>query len=643
EWVQALVFESKGDLKMAEKLFRGALSVDFEHPYAGLSLARVLDRRGDRARAMKILDQLLVTRPNFVLGRLESARMGMSIATRRRFAQQELESLSKLPTLAPNERSLVATLLAEEDLRKGMLAEAEQRLVAVLKAGHRNEEVVRRLAGVYFSQSKLEKVKELLSSEFWLTEEAKLELWAELYLMMGFPQSSLERLNKLTVKTEDSEMLLDQTMALSMLLDTLNERDIDSTHQKWARERIEKIGERWQMSPALTLLYALISGDKKAAISTAREQSKRPMWSGGHRIFSWRAVIAWVRLSDGLYRRGTRALSRGKKMSDLNALEQWLKCQLLAKRLNYRGSKSACEGALALSAFEPARTLLADIFERREKFRETAMLLDAMSPDVHRSRDDLFRQLRAYYRIGQKKSIEVFLENDVKQTNEGVDQFARGLLEILDGKIEDGLSRLRGVLSSRKGDARTLGLMGEIFSKFRRPREAQRLFESAVKLEDEPLPWLGLGRLLLDYGQVNQALESAKRAEKLAKRSICEPSVRARAIALQAKARMRMKGRRNMRLSRNLLDRARRIDATHPEVLVTAGQLYEKNGKKKKAKDAYRRLLEQDESSSEAQFRLGRLLLSNKRTRREGGALLESLVRSSPESIWGDKARRLLP
>ena len=104
-----------------------------------------------------------------------------------------------------------------------------------------------------------------------------------------------------------------------------------------------------------------------------------------------------------------------------------------------------------------------------------------------------------------------------------------------------------------------------------------------------------------------------------------------------------MKGRRNMRRARNLLERARRIDADHPEVLITAGQFYEKSGKKKKAKDAYRRSLEEDESSFEAQFRLGRLLLSNKRTRREGGALLESLVRSSPQSIWGDKARRLLP
>ena len=158
--------------------------------------------------------------------------------------------------------------------------------------------VVRRLAGVYFKQSKLDKVKVVLSSEFWLTEEAKLELWAELYLMMGLPQLSFERLNKLTVKTENSETLLDQSVALSMLVDALKARKVDATHQKWAQARLDKIGKRWRMSPALTLLYAITSGNLKAALSTAREQSKRPGWLGEHRIFSWRVVIGWVRFSE---------------------------------------------------------------------------------------------------------------------------------------------------------------------------------------------------------------------------------------------------------------------------------------------------------------------------------------------------------
>ena len=107
-------------------------------------------------------------------------------------------------------------------------------------------------------------------------------------------------------------------------------------------------------------------------------------------------------------------------MSELNALEQWLKCELLAKRLNYRASKSACEGALTLSNFEPARTLLADIFERREKFRETAMLLAARPADINSSGDDVFRQLRAYYRTGQRESLEVFSQMTLNKTMRGL-------------------------------------------------------------------------------------------------------------------------------------------------------------------------------------------------------------------------------
>ena len=69
----------------------------------------------------------------------------------------------------------------------------------------------------------------------------------------------------------------------------------------------------------------------------------------------------------------------------------------------------------------------------------------------------------------------------------------------------------------------------------------------------------------------------------------------------------------------------------------------DKTGKKKKAKEQYRTLLELDENSLEAQYRLGRLLFAQKRTRREGRALLDGLSRAFTQTIWSDKARGLLP
>jgi tetratricopeptide (TPR) repeat protein len=186
-------------------------------------------------------------------------------------------------------------------------------------------------------------------------------------------------------------------------------------------------------------------------------------------------------------------------------------------------------------------------------------------------------------------------------------------------------------------------LVGSIFAQHKRPREAQKLFESAIAANKEPFQRIGLARLLMDHGQLEQGLEVARTAEKLAQSSLCHSGVRAHAVALQARAYIRMNGRRNLARARSLLRKSKRINRVEPSVLITSGLYFEKMGKKKKAKEQYRRLLELDENSFEAQYRLGRLLFAQKRTRREGRALLDGLTRARTQTLWSDKARGLLP
>ena len=265
------------------------------------------------------------------------------------------------------------------------------------------------------------------------------------------------------------------------------------------------------------------------------------------------------------------------------------------------------------------------------------------SKRTHLATDDAYRLARAYYAAGDRVGLVRLGQQKGKPVKEGVVLLARGLNEVLEGKLEDGLSRLRRVVSLRSKDARTLTLLGRVFGDAKRPREAQMLFESAMSVNEEPYQRIGLARLLLQHGRIKQALGVARSGEKLAQSSLSQSAVRADAVAIQARAYMQKKGRANLRRAKSLLKKARRINRRAAAVAIAWGLYYEKTGKKQKAKDEYRQLIERDERSLEAQYRLGRILLSQKITKREGRALLESLSRTAIETIWGEKARGLLP
>jgi len=484
-----------------------------------------------------------------------------------------------------------------------------------------------------------------LSKEFWLQDETKLELWSEFFLMMGLPDESLSRLHRLTVKTRKSETLLNEALALKLLIEhggaDANAKRLSVINRGKVRLETEKASS--EKEPALILIESLVQADFKRPFAIARQQMMLANPVSVNRLLSWRFVVAWGRLENGELSRAARLLSSGKRMSSLSAAEQWLKCKIESRRLKLTAAKRACKAALALSDFEPARSLLSDILEARDDSSGVIKLLTQRSKRTQLVTDDAYRLARAYYAAGDRAGLVRLGQPKGNLSEEGVILLARGLNEVLDGKVEDGLSRLRRVVSLRTKDTRTLTLLGRVFSAAKRPREAQRLFESAISVNEEPYQRIGLARLLLEHGRIKQALGVARSGEKLAQSSLSQSGVRANAVALQARAYMQMKGRVNLRRSKALLKKARRINRDTAAVSIAWGLYYEKTGKKQNAKDEYRALIERDEHSLEAQYRLGRMLLSQKRTKREGRALLESLSRGATQTIWGEKARGLLP
>ena len=90
------------------------------------------------------------------------------------------------------------------------------------------------------------------------------------------------------------------------------------------------------------------------------------------------------------------------------------------------------------------------------------------------------------------------------------------------------------------------------------------------------------------------------------------------------------------------MNKAKKIDPSLPAVVLTEGLLAEQSRKRDDAIDAYRRLTAAAPKDPEGYFRLGRLLLSDRRGRMAGQRSLETVVKLDPQGAWGDRARRLL-
>jgi predicted TPR repeat methyltransferase len=75
---------------------------------------------------------------------------------------------------------------------------------------------------------------------------------------------------------------------------------------------------------------------------------------------------------------------------------------------------------------------------------------------------------------------------------------------------------------------------------------------------------------------------------------------------------------------------------------LTEGMLAEMSRKRDDAIEAYRRLTQAAPKDPEGYFRLGRVLLSDRRERAAGRTSLETVVKLDPQGTWGDRARRLL-
>ncbi len=644
EWVRAQVYLHQGEEESAETALRSAVSLDFDHPYAALSLASLLRKRGDKMGALKLIDQVLMTRPDFVLARIDSASVGLAIPERRKYAKQELSKLSEEKGISSVERSMAALLLGKDAMRLTRYREADDLITRALSNAIQPDDAISELVHLYLIQGRGADAQALLKRTPGVSLRVVRTLWARVYLRSGQPERALAELQLVASDGDTRRDLEDSAHALLLLASTPTQGGVASKNKKArARARLSTAGGIRKMTTAQLLLYGLLNPNDSQVLAVARRRAREDGGAVDTRFIQWSTVVAELRMRQADYERAYRGLMASSKGKDGSALVSWIGCRIEIARLRVKSAVGHCERALKRGQFRPARQRLAKIHELRGEPKKVVSLLSSWPEEQLADTDDQFRLLRALYHTDKGPILASMGQSFARQNLKDLSGFATGLSEVLSHRQEDGLARLRRVGGVRNNDARTLVLLGDVFRKASRPRESQTYYEKAINLDQEPFARLGLARLFLEHGQPDLAMEQAKDALATTKKSLSPPTVRAAALSIQARVLISKGARGNMRKADRLLAKAIRVKAGSPDALIAQGILKEKMGKKAEAKAIYRDLISRSTRAEEAHYRLGRLLMSNRLTRREGVALLRILVDTEGHSRWKARALRLLP
>lgn len=643
DWVRALLASSKGRMDKANKLFRSAVTLDFEHPYAAIYLARLLEARGDQVAALKLLDQISMTRPEAVFVRIESARLGIGRAERYSHARRELLTLKEEPTLARVEQSLVALSLAEMEQRAGKPEEAKSFLKQALSKSVRPDEALEKLVRLHLALGEVVEAERCLTQTERVSSDTQRRLWAQIHLSRGEPIRALQELERLSEGAEMKNALTDQAVALQLLLSLSNEKSLGlKAALRAAKDRLNGLHVIEEMTASQLLIYAFLNVDDSQTLAIVRRRMQNRDNQPDHVFLNWSLVLSELRMQRGEFERASRLLNSAALREHPTGLLAWMHCRLEFARFKVSAGIAQCKSAIRRAQFRPARQLLSRVLELRGSYSEAMTLLSRWPDDQQADPADQYRLLRALYHMGESSKLQSSGARHAQSGAEQLSSFAAGLTDILSERNEDGLGRLRRIANVRNDDAMTLTLLGDIFAAANRPREAQGYFERAIALTDEPFPRLGLARLLLEHGQIDEAYDQAMNAIQLSKSSLSAPIIRSNALAVKARVLIRRGGRRNMRKASRVLKKALKVQADSGEALIAKALHAEKEGKKQTARRIYKGLAEDPDFRSEARYRLGRLLMSERMTRREGRVVLNNLLESDADFHWRMRARQLL-
>ena len=325
---------------------------------------------------------------------------------------------------------------------------------------------------------------------------------------------------------------------------------------------------------------------------------------------------------------------------DFRAHEQ--RCRILMAQRRGKAALAACRSALETNpAYFPAAALSAEIAEAR---LDHGGVVAALAPFVGRRAlppAELRRHARALVARGELDAAAILATAEPPPEASTI-RYIEGLVATARGELGDALRLLAAAADELAHEPHVQIAYADALMKADKPDRAGGFYRRAIEAGAGPEAGLGAARAWLARGRRNDALKSAREAERNARRGLSHPRLRAESLELQGRIWLESGTNRGAKKAAALLEAAQRAEPDLPAVIISLGRVAEMKGDAEGAAQLFERATRVAPNDPEGWFRFGRLLDSQRRTRREGQAALQRAVDLDPGGRWGALARRQL-
>ncbi|MFN3196815.1 MAG: tetratricopeptide repeat protein [Bradymonadia bacterium] len=653
EYVLARVALAEGQREVALDRLRATLKLDPEHVNAHMLMARV--KRGDAQEALQAYDEILEAR-NAQHVDTRIARGRLQIESRPNQSIEAVEQLKMMlqveqPQMSQAQVARIHEAIGTFYLKNNDVDVARRAFKSAVDAAPDDPRFATGLARLDLAEFKLTEAEAMLARAISLVPESATHraIMARLRLLQGDPGGALKQLD--AIERPDAEALMLRGQAH---LDLAQWREAERALEKAVR------ADSGLLDAEIRLQLAAYLNGRALGLSRLEEIQKGQVRSG-------------MRLEDPTlpHRAFGQALARSKSRDDVRKAMAQFKQAVLSQPDDFRGQYAMCRLYMRLANADGALThckttvrinphfapAVLDQSAISEAQRDAGGVIASLAPFIeqrpsHPQNSPAVRRLaRAYVHRGLTlagsndgerflRKAEGLINNSKLNVNEASRRYVRGLLFSARGEQKRALPELAAASDQLSNDPYVHLSHADVLMRQQAPGKAASYYRRAVKAGGLADAALGAARAALSLGDGKMALNSANEAERLALRSLSHPRVRAEALSIQAQVAFERGGRRDRAKAERLAQRALKISADLPSALITLGRLAEGSGALDVAAARFQRATQVDLRNPEAQYRLGRLLVTQDETRGQGMEMLSQVINLDPDGRWGQLARR---
>jgi len=640
-FVDGLVTQAEGDRIKALELVRSALRLDRELLPAQRFLVEYKASKGDYTDALVDYGNLLRSVKN---GHLDSViglqRLRIKVNKKEQAAVEALTQLlgDSAQGLSPDQRARIHDGLGLYHAKRREFPAARNAYRAAMEAAPDDPTYSTGLARLDMRAYKLDEAEEMLRKSVKTEPNVPLHrvALARVALLRGDAKRVLAEVKQ--IPKPEADALLLRARAELMLSDYRSAEDTLSAASRLDSGLLDILVYRW--------LASFLQGRQPDATLRRLRNAQAGRRTEGQRYeddtLKFRAYARALHWKREL-KNAAAILGQALSVDPRDFRAHYQLCQLRVAQRDGRKALASCQQALKINPhYVPAGVLAAEIAEMRQDPKAVVEVLASLVNGNKAGSESVRRLARAYVEKGAPDKAAALVSDDRVNTDAATERYVRGLVSLKKGDLTAAREALQSVAEELGGDPWAQLAYAETLTKSGLGDQATDFYQRAMTAGTGPQGALGAARSALERKRPREAVKAARTARTQARKSLSPRSLIAETRVLEARAWMLSGSRTDLRTARRLISKALREAGRLPAAILADGMLAELEGRRELAASRYQRLTQVAPKDPQGHYRLGRLLLRERETRRSGRLSLRKAVRLDPDGSWGYRAKREL-